>query len=144
MAQTKINRNAAKVFTGIHGLVYKLSRGRVGGGKGTIIVLGTKGRKSGKLRERPLLSGDHPSGWVVVASFSGHDRHPDWYLNLEADPEATVQAGGQVHRVTARTTEGAERDELWSEMATLYPDYDEYQSVTDREIPVLILERHEN
>lgn len=143
MAQTKMNKTGAKIFTGLHGLVYRISNGKVGGkmAGGAIIVLGTTGRKSGKKRERPLIAGDHPDGWVVVASFSGHDEHPAWYHNLMSNPDATVQLGSDVHSVRARVSEGDEREKLWDEMASIYSDYDEYQAVTDREIPVLVLER---
>lgn len=141
MAQTKINKHAAKVFTGLHRLVYKASNGRIGGGNGTIIILTTTGRASGKERERPLLSGEHPDGWIIIASFSGHDTHPHWYLNLQAEPEASVRVGTDVHKVTARVAEGEERDRLWAQMADLYPGYNEYQAVTDRQIPVVVLER---
>jgi deazaflavin-dependent oxidoreductase (nitroreductase family) len=142
MAQTKVNKTAVRIFTGLHGAVYKLSGGRIAGSQGgRIIVLGTTGRKTGKRRERPLISGDHPDGWVVVASFSGHDQHPAWYLNLQANPSATVQIGSDKHDVTARDTEGDERKELWDQMVGLYADYDEYQKVTEREIPVVVLER---
>lgn len=138
MAQTKINKNVARIFTALHGKIYKLTGGRAGK---NIIVLGTTGRKSGQLRERPLMAGDHADGWVVVASFSGHDEHPAWYLNLKANPEATVHQGSTVHEATARETDGDERQKLWDQMTDIYPDYNEYQKVTDREIPVLVLER---
>lgn len=138
MAQTKINKKIARIFTSLHGKIYKLTGGQAGK---NIIVLGTTGRKSGQRRERPLMAGDHPDGFVVVASFSGHDEHPAWYLNLMADPVATVQQGSTVHEVTARATSGEERQKLWDEMVAVYPDYTEYQAVTEREIPVLVLER---
>lgn len=143
MAQTKVNKTGAKIFTGAHAKIYKLSGGRIGGkmAGGNIILLGTTGRKSGERRERPLIAGDHDDGWVVIASFSGHDSHPAWYLNLEANPEATVQLGTETHDVRARIAEGDERDALWRQMADIYSDYDEYQLVTDRDIPVLVLER---
>lgn len=143
MAQTKINKNAAKIFTTLHGKLYKLSGGRMSGNMsgGEIIVLGTTGRKSGKARERPLVGGNHPDGWVIIASFSGHDEHPDWYHNLKANPAATVTVGKDTHEVTARETEGAERTELWDKMVETYADYKEYQKVTERNIPVLVLER---
>ena len=143
MAQTKINKRAAKVFTALHGWVYKATGGRLGGkmSGGEIIVLGTTGRKSGKLRERPLIGGHHPDGWVVIASYSGHDEHPAWYLNLQADPKAMVRAGNETHAVVARELEGEERQQLWDQMVTTYGDYAEYQKVTDREIPVLVLAR---
>ena len=143
MAQTKINKRVGKIFTGLHTKVLKLSGGRIGAkmGGGEIIVLGTTGRKSGAFREQPLIGGDHPDGWVVIASYSGHDTHPAWYLNLMAKPEASVLAGGETYAVTAREVSGDERTKLWDEMAANYSDYAEYQKVTDRQIPVLVLER---
>lgn len=145
MTQTKVNKTATRIFTQLHALVYKLTKGKVGGrmGEGHVAVLGTKGRESGKHRERPLIAGDHPDGWVVVASYSGHDEHPGWYHNLMADPHATIQLGDEVHRVKARVTGGEEREKLWEQMKAIYSGYDEYQAVTDREIPVLVLERQE-
>ncbi len=144
MAQTKVNKRVARIFTGLHGSVYKLSKGRIGGTKtegAHIAVLTTTGRKSGQQRQRPLIVGDHPDGWVAIASFSGHDQHPAWYLNLEAQPEARLLIDGVDYEIKARVTEGSERLELWDQMAALYPDYIEYSKVTDREIPVLVLER---
>ena len=143
MAQTKVNKTVAKIFTGAHAKIYKLSGGRIGDkmAGGNIILLGTTGRKSGDRRERPLIAGDHDDGWVVIASWSGHDSHPAWYLKLEANPEATVQLGTETHGVRARIAEGDEREALWRQMADIYSDYDEYQLVTDRDIPVLVLER---
>lgn len=143
MAQTKINKTLGKVFTGVHRSVYKLTGGKLGGkmADGDIIVVGTTGAKSGKARETALIGGPHDNGWVVVASYSGHDEHPGWYHNLMASPEATVQLGKSTHPVQARVVHGAERDELWAEMVKIYGDYDAYREVTDREIPVIVLER---
>lgn len=143
MAQTKINKRLAKGFSALHGRLYRISGGRFGGNMvgGQIILLTTTGRESGRLRERPLVGGNHANGWVVVASFSGHDEHPAWYLNLKANPMASVTAGSSTHTVKAREVSGEERSELWAEMVATYADYEEYQKVTDREIPVLVLER---
>ncbi len=146
MAQTKINKTVARIFTSLHGSLYKLTRGRLGAKMqgGNIILLGTTGRKSGQRRERPLIAGDHPDGWVVIASYSGHDEHPAWYLNLMANPAGTVILGPDSHPITARETSGEERQKLWDEMVAIYDDYSEYQAVTDREIPVLVLEQASN
>lgn len=78
---------------------------------------------------------------VAIASYSGHDAHPAWFLNLEAEPEASLLLDGVSHGVRARVTEGDERAKLWAQMAELNSDYTDYQEVTDREIPVLVLER---
>lgn len=143
MAQTKVNKRVAKLFSGMHGRVYKLSKGKIGGSSGaaTIAVLTTTGRKSGKVRTTPLLAGTHPDGWVVIASYSGHDEHPGWYYNIKKAPNCSLQVGDSHHRVTAREVTGDERVALWNQMAADYPDYDEYKAVTDREIPVIVLER---
>ncbi|MCP3990776.1 MAG: nitroreductase family deazaflavin-dependent oxidoreductase [Actinomycetia bacterium] len=146
MAQTKINKSVMRILAGLHGRLYKLTGGRLGAKMqdGNIILLGTTGRKSGQHRERPLIAGDHPDGWVVIASYSGHDEHPAWYLNLMANPAATVQLGSESHPITARETSGDERQKLWDEMVSIYTDYAGYEAVTDREIPVLVLERSSN
>lgn len=143
MAQTKINKTVGKVFTGLHRSLYKLSGGRIGGSMsgGDIIVLGTTGAKTGKARETALIGGHHDDGWIVIASWSGHDEHPGWFHNLQANPEATVLKGKEKTKVRARVAEGSERDELWARMAAVYSDYDAYQDVTDRTIPVVVLER---
>lgn len=143
MAQTKVNKTVGKVFTGVHRTLYKLSGGRIGGSMagGDIIVLGTTGARSGKAREAALIGGHHDDGWIVIASWSGHDEHPGWFHNLQANPEATVLVGKEKTNVRARVAEGAERDGLWARMTEVYSDYDEYQKVTDRSIPVVVLER---
>ncbi len=143
MAQTKVNKTATRIFTGLHGKLYKLSGGRIGSkmSDGAIIVLGHTGAKSGKARSTPLVGGDHPEGWVVIAGYSGHDEHPAWYHNLKANPEDTVLLGKETVNVRAREVEGEERDRLWDEMVEVYSDYNEYKAVTDRQIPVLVLER---
>ena len=142
MAQTKVPKPFAKVFAGAHRIVYELSGGRIGAkvGGGTIGLLTTTGRKSGKTRTTPLTVLEHGDGWAVTASFSGHDTHPDWYLNLQADPMATLKLGSVEHAVRARDAEGAERTELWDRLVAAYSGYAEYQKVTDRVIPVIALD----
>jgi deazaflavin-dependent oxidoreductase (nitroreductase family) len=78
---------------------------------------------------------------VVVASKGGAPDHPDWYKNLQADPDATVQIKGERIPVRARTAKGPERERLWRLMTEVWPPYDEYQQRTEREIPVVVLER---
>jgi deazaflavin-dependent oxidoreductase (nitroreductase family) len=106
-----------------------------------ILLLTTRGRRSGEARTHALIfrqEGDH---YVIVASKGGHPQHPAWYLNLQAEPEATVQVLGDVFRVRARDAEGEEYDRLWKHMTEVWPDYDGYQQRTDRRIPVVVLER---
>jgi deazaflavin-dependent oxidoreductase (nitroreductase family) len=106
-----------------------------------ILILTTKGRKTGQDRKFPLIYQEHQGNYVIVASKGGAPAHPGWYLNLEANPEVRVQVKADKFTARTRTAVGAERDELWSKMAAVWPDYDEYQKKTDRQIPVVVLER---
>ena len=107
----------------------------------TILLLTTTGRSSGKPRTTPLIYGTDGDAWVVVGSKGGAPDHPDWYKNLDANPEATIQIERERIPVRAHTARGADRARLWQLMADVWPPYDEYQEKTDREIPVVILER---
>lgn len=78
----------------------------------------------------------HQGSYVIVGSNVGSDRHPAWYLNLQADPAAEIQIGRERKKVVARTAEGEDRERLWSEIVEKDPSYAEYQSRTDRQIPV--------
>jgi proline iminopeptidase len=89
----------------------------------------------------PLIYGKADKGYVVVASKGGAPQHPGWYLNLVAHPEVEVQVIAERFRAKARTATGEERAELWKKMALIYPPYNAYQAKTDREIPVVVLER---
>ena len=105
------------------------------------LVLWTTGRKSGERRVAPLLYGARGDDVVIVASKGGAPAHPAWYLNLAADPTVEVQVGADRYAGRARTAEGDERSELWNLMSGIWPDYDDYQSKTDRKIPVVVIER---
>jgi deazaflavin-dependent oxidoreductase (nitroreductase family) len=108
---------------------------------GTVtLLLTTKGRKSGEERTTPLIYGQHGDAYTVVASKGGAPEPPAWYLNLEEDPEAEIQVKSDVMKVRARTATPDEKPDLWKMMAERWPDYDEYQKKTDREIPVVVLE----
>ena len=115
----------------------------VAGGPGPIptLLLTTKGRKSGRELVLPLIYGKTPTGYAVVASKGGAPAHPAWYLNLVDDPNVRLQVGPEKLRARARTATGAERASLWKQMAKLFPPYDAYQQRTEREIPVVVLER---
>jgi proline iminopeptidase len=105
------------------------------------LVLTTAGRKTGQERKFALIYREIDGNHVIVASKGGADNHPGWYLNLLADPEVKVQVKADKYAARARTAEGDERAELWKQMAEVWPDYDNYQKKTDREIPVVVLER---
>jgi deazaflavin-dependent oxidoreductase (nitroreductase family) len=106
-----------------------------------ILILGTTGRRTGKRYLTPLIFGEDDGRYVIVASQGGAPRHPDWYLNLSENPEVEVQVKADKLRARARTAEGEERERLWRMMNGIWPPYDEYQTRTDRQIPVVVLER---
>jgi deazaflavin-dependent oxidoreductase (nitroreductase family) len=127
--------------TGTHTAVYRLTGGWLGGWMGApVLLLTTRGRRSGRPRTQPLLYLTTDRGYALVASYGGSDRHPDWYLNLEADPVVEVQVGPVRKRMRARTATPERRAELWPRLVAIYHDYDAYQARTTREIPVVELE----
>ncbi len=107
----------------------------------TILLLTTKGRRSGEPRTTPLIYRADGDRWVIVASKGGAPEDPAWFSNLEADPNATIQVLADEIPVTMSVAEGDERSRLWDLLAEAWPDYNEYQKKTDREIPIVILER---
>jgi deazaflavin-dependent oxidoreductase (nitroreductase family) len=106
-----------------------------------ILLLTTTGRKSGKEYTTPLIFGEADGSQVIVASQGGTPAHPDWYLNLEANPEVGVQVKADTFRARPRVAEGEERERLWKAMNEIWPHYDEYQTKTTRQIPVVVLDR---
>jgi len=126
-----------------HRGVLRASGGRVGARLDgmTVLQLTTVGRRTGQRRTTmlttPLVRGDDV---VVVASYGGDDRHPQWYLNLVAEPEATLEIGGEARPVRARLAAGDEREALWRELVAAHPRYSGYQDRTERAIPVVVLE----
>lgn len=107
----------------------------------TILLLTTTGRSSGQQRTTPLIFREDDDRWVVVASRGGAPDHPDWYKNIARHPHATIQVKDERIPVRARDAEGNERTRLWRLMTEVWPAYDEYQRRTDRQIPVVVLER---
>jgi deazaflavin-dependent oxidoreductase (nitroreductase family) len=105
------------------------------------LLLTTTGRRTGEQRTTPLIYGRDGENYVIVASKGGAPQHPAWYLNLSAEPEVGVQVRDDRFRARARTAEPEERRRLWQQMAEIWPGYDEYATKTDREIPVVVLER---
>jgi deazaflavin-dependent oxidoreductase (nitroreductase family) len=105
------------------------------------LILTTTGRKSGELRPMALIYGQHGDDYLVVASKGGAPQHPAWYLNLDANPDVDVQVWGDKFKAHARTATPEEKQELWPIMTKEWPSYDEYQTKTDRQIPLVVLER---
>lgn len=104
------------------------------------IVLWTRGRHSGHIRKTPLMRVKDGDRYAVVASLGGAPKHPVWYLNLVADPRVSLQDGAELRDYVARVATGDERVEWWSKATDAWPDYDNYQANTDRQIPIVILE----
>ena len=107
----------------------------------TILLLTTTGRKSGQPRTIPLIYATDGDRYVIVASKGGAPEHPGWYENLDKTPEVELQVKDEVFRARARTVQGEERERLWRKANEVWPHYDEYAKRTDREIPVVVLER---
>ena len=107
------------------------------------LILTTTGRKSGEERSTPLIYGNEGDNPVVVASKGGSPEPPAWYRNLAEDPDVQVQVGANRFPARARTATPDEKPALWPMMADIWPQYDEYQEKTDREIPVVVLERQD-
>jgi deazaflavin-dependent oxidoreductase (nitroreductase family) len=105
------------------------------------LLLTTTGRKSGEERTTPLIYGRRGDDYLIVASKGGADAPPAWYLNLEANPDAEIQVKGDRFKVRARDAGQEEKPEVWQTMTGEWPAYDEYQTKTDRQIPVVVLER---
>lgn len=132
-----------KALNVVHRTVLKLSFGRIGGNAWNmpVIELVTKGRKSGQLRSviltSPLQEGDT---YVVVASKGGDAHHPAWLLNVQADPDVEVTVQGKTQPMRARVADADERARLWPIVTRDHTNYADYQSKTDREIPLVLLE----
>ncbi|TYB40072.1 nitroreductase family deazaflavin-dependent oxidoreductase [Actinomadura chibensis] len=110
--------------------------------QGTVtLLLTTKGRRTGKEHTTPLIYQPDGDAYVVVASKGGAEDDPLWFKNIEADPQVKVQVKGDRFTAHARVAGPDEKPALWRKMAAVWPDYDEYQKKTDRQIPVVILER---
>ncbi len=120
---------------------------RTGGTKGhrwhgvSTLLLTTRGRRSGKLRRTALIYGTDGDRYLVVASRGGANHDPSWYRNLVEDPEVRVQVGEETFAGRAQPATAKEKPRLWKRMASIWPDYDRYQAKTDRDIPVVIIER---
>ena len=139
------NQGLVKVFmrwfTRLNVWVFKLSKGRLMKnfpGDHPICVVGTTGRKSGKRREIALIHLPWKDGILLVASQGGMETNPVWYYNIKAHPEIDVMIDGRRQDMLARQADDAEKQELWPHLLSLYPDFDEYQARTDRNIPVFI------
>ena len=105
-----------------------------------VLLLSTKGRKSGVTRTLPLIYRKVNGGFVIIASKGGAPNHPAWFLNLEADADCEIQVVRDHFQVRARIAQGEEREDLWEKLVEIYPPYNDYQAATERQIPVVVLD----
>jgi deazaflavin-dependent oxidoreductase (nitroreductase family) len=132
-----------KVVGRLHVRAYRSTGGRLGANLGGLphLLLTTVGRKSGESRTVPLTYMTDGPAYVLVASNGGSDRHPAWWLNLRTTPRAHVQVGPEAFSIVASEAEGVERERLWAAVKKFNPFYAQYEKITDRQIPVVVLRR---
>ena len=135
------DRRFGPVFYRWHARVYRWSGGRVGhrSGTGPMLLLTTTGRKSGEPRTTPLLYMPDGDEYFVVGSNGGRDTPSSWVLNLEAHPKAQLRVGRKQMAATATVLRGEDKDALWPRLTEYYPGWAHYQTLTDRELPVVRL-----
>jgi len=131
-----------KWFMAINTFLIRISKGRIGSklGTQTILLLHTVGRKSGKQYETPIAYFFHEGQYLIVASNWGKDKQADWFLNLKEQPQTTIEVKGQVIPVRAREAVGEEYTRLWKFATEKHPPYLNYQSMTARRIPIIVLQ----
>jgi deazaflavin-dependent oxidoreductase (nitroreductase family) len=126
---------------GVHQAVYERSGGRIGASLGgrKMLLLTTRGRRTGERRTVALLYLEDGENLIVIGSKGGSDRPPAWFVNLQSEPACTVQIGTRIFAANARVAAGSERSRLWHEAVRAWPDYERYQARTERRIPVVVL-----
>lgn len=122
---------------------FRANHGRVGGNfeGAPMLLLHTRGARSGQPRLHPMMYLASDDGWYVFASKAGADTNPDWYHNLKAHPDVQIEVGDDTIDVTASDVTGTRRDEVYAEQARRYPGFAEYERKTERVIPVIELTR---
>ena len=142
LVKSHLPRPSARTLSRLHTALFRATRGRVGKRlvDNDMLLLTTTGRRSGTAHTVPLLYLREQECLVVIASYGGRHHHPDWYLNLQADPRATVRLPGQRSAVIARTADSAERAHWWPRAVAAYQGYSGYQEKTAREIPIVFLD----
>lgn len=144
-SMTSTETRSENLFGDEHVRRYRETDGEVGyiWKRGTeILLLTTKGRKSGQERTMALIFREVGGEYVIVASKGGAPEHPAWFLNMRDNPDdVVVQVKGDVFPASFRIAEGDEREELWSLMTEVWPAYDDYQARTDRQIPIVVMTR---
>jgi deazaflavin-dependent oxidoreductase (nitroreductase family) len=141
--RSQIKDALGRGFNVFHRSVFVATKGRLMGNLigMPVVLLETTGRKTGKKRQSMLTSPLQQDGKIMlVASWGGDHRHPKWFLNLRANPDVTVTMNGATRKMRGREATPQERADLWPRITSRYKDYGDYQTKTDREIPVVIIE----
>jgi deazaflavin-dependent oxidoreductase (nitroreductase family) len=133
----------ARAATTLHTQLYRRTGGKVGGTmfKSPMMLLTTTGRRSGEPRVTPLMCIEDGDRFLAIASYGGDDRDPQWFKNLRANPDATIELRGETIPVRAAVATPEEKKELWPKAVAAYKGYANYQRRTARDIPVVILSR---
>jgi deazaflavin-dependent oxidoreductase (nitroreductase family) len=130
-----------KIFTSLHAFFYRLTGGKIGSTMGStkVLLISTRGRKSGKTRTNPVNYFERDGGYLIVASNAGRPYHPRWYLNLKANPQVTVQIKDMIFPAIAEILTSDQRPSAWKAVIEAAPAFAGYESRTSREIPLILL-----
>lgn len=141
--ELRIARPVVRVMSAVNTWIYRLSGGRIGGRwmyGAPILLLTTTGRKSGENRTAPLLYLEDGARVILVGSQGGMPKHPQWVLNIDANPEVAIEIGRSKRAMRARRGTTDEKAHYWPGLCEMYPDYADYQARTTRDIPILVLD----
>lgn len=141
--ELRIARPVVRVMSAVNTWIYRLSGGRIGGRwmyGAPILLLTTIGRKSGENRTAPLLYLEDGARVILVGSQGGMPKHPQWVLNIDANPEVAIEIGRSKRAMRARRGTTDEKAHYWPGLCEMYPDYADYQARTTRDIPILVLD----
>lgn len=140
--EQRIMQTLLKPIGNFHAWLYRVSGGRFGGQMvgAPVVLLTTRGRKTGQARTIPLLYLKDEDKVIIVASKGGFPVHPAWYLNLQANPQVEVQIGSERKKMRAETASAELKAKYWPELVAMYAGYRGYQARTERDIPVVILQ----
>ncbi len=131
-----------RIFMSINSFLIRVTRGRIGAqlGTQTILLLHTVGRKSGQPRVTPIAYFHYEGRYLLVESNWGKDQHADWYFNLNHQPQTSIEVNGQTIQVQVRFAEGDEYVRMWEYVTKKHPPYLNYQKMTNRKIPIVVLD----
>ena len=135
-------RSLFKFFMGLQVFIYRLTGGKLGGSmdKFRVLILTTKGRKSGKILSNPVGYFERDGKYIIVASNSGNDKNPSWYYNIKSNPnDVTIQVNEKIMRVTPEIVLGEQRKPVYEWIASIAPNFGDYEKKTTREIPLVFL-----